>query len=319
MRAHLADVLKNNGKVKGDFKEESNWRETMEIIETISQMKEIIKNLKQAGKRIGFVPTMGYLHEGHLSLVRACRRENDIVVVSIFVNPIQFGPKEDFDRYPRDLPRDQALLEKEGVDYLFYPSAQEMYPPGYRTFVEVTGLQDGLCGRSRPGHFRGVATVVLKLFNIVMPDVAYFGQKDAQQAVIIRRLVRDLNLDVEIRVMPIVRDVDGLALSSRNTYLSAEERKASLAIPRSLEVARRLIEEGERDTSVIKAKIEEIIKAEPRLRIDYVEIVDPEELQPIEKITDEALIALAVYCGGTRLIDNLKISKKGGENEKNFS
>jgi len=291
----------------------------MEIIGTISQMKNITRNLKQDGKRIGFVPTMGYLHEGHLSLVRACRQENDIVVVSIFVNPIQFGPQEDFDRYPRDLTRDQALLEKEGVDYLFYPSAQEMYPAGYRTYVEVTGLQDVLCGRSRPGHFRGVATVVLKLFNIVMPDVAYFGQKDAQQAVIIRRLVRDLNLDVEIKVMPIVRDMDGLALSSRNTYLSAEERKASLAIPKSLEVARQLIEEGERDASVIKTKIEEIIKAEPQLRIDYIEIVDPEELQPIEKITDEALVALAVYCGETRLIDNLKISKKGGENEKNFS
>ena len=291
----------------------------MEIIETIGQMKRIIRNLQQEGKKIGFVPTMGYLHEGHLSLVRACRRENDIAVVSIFVNPIQFGPQEDFDRYPRDLSRDQALLEKEKVDYLFYPSAQEMYPAGYRTYVEVTGLQDVLCGRSRPGHFRGVATVVLKLFNIVRPDVAYFGQKDAQQAVIIRRLVRDLNLDVEIRVMPIVRDGDGLALSSRNTYLSAEERKASLAIPRSLEVARRLMEEGERDASVIKARIEEIIKAEPLLRIDYIEIVDPEELQPIEKITDEALIALAVYCGETRLIDNLKISKKGGEDEENFS
>jgi len=291
----------------------------MEIIETIGQMKRIIRNLQQEGKKIGFVPTMGYLHEGHLSLVRACRRENDIAVVSIFVNPIQFGPQEDFDRYPRDLSRDQALLEKEKVDYLFYPSAQEMYPAGYRTYVEVTGLQDVLCGRSRPGHFRGVATVVLKLFNIVRPDVAYFGQKDAQQAVIIRRLVRDLNLDVEIRVMPIVRDGDGLALSSRNTYLSAEERKASLAIPRSLEVARRLMEEGERDASVIKARIEEIIKAEPLLRIDYIEIVDPEELQPIEKITDEALIALAVYCGETRLIDNLRISKKGGEDEENFS
>lgn len=284
----------------------------MEIIESIYQMKATTRSLKSQGKKIGFVPTMGYLHEGHLSLVQACRQETDIVVVSIFVNPLQFGPKEDFDRYPRDIERDRALLEREGADYLFYPSAQEMYPPDYKTYVEVTGLQDGLCGRSRPGHFRGVATVVLKLFNIVSPDVAYFGQKDAQQAVIIRRMVRDLNLDVEIKVMPIVRDKDGLALSSRNTYLSPEERRASLAIPRSLEEAARMIEGGENDCQVIKKRIEEIIKAEPRLRIDYIEIVDPEELQPLEKIDDEALIALAVYCGQTRLIDNLKISRKGG-------
>lgn len=283
----------------------------MEIVEAIEHMKSIVRQLKHERKRIGFVPTMGYLHEGHLSLVRACRQENDVAVVSIFVNPIQFGPHEDFDRYPRDLHRDRNLLEKERVDYLFYPSAQEMYPPDYRTYVEVTQLQDGLCGRSRPGHFRGVATVVLKLFNIVSPDVAYFGQKDAQQAVIIRRMVKDLNLDVEIKVMPIVRDQDGLALSSRNTYLSPEERKASLAIPRSLEEAAKLIEGGERDCQVIIKKIEEIIKAEPMLKIDYVEIVDPEELQPLKKIDDEALIALAVYCGQTRLIDNLKISLKG--------
>lgn len=284
----------------------------MEIIESIYQMKATVKKLKGQGKKIGFVPTMGYLHEGHLSLVRACRQETDIAVVSIFVNPLQFGPKEDFDRYPRNLERDRLLLEKEGVDYLFYPSSQEMYPPDYKTYVEVTRLQDGLCGRSRPGHFRGVATVVLKLFNIVSPDVAYFGQKDAQQAVIIRRMVRDLNLEVEIKVMPIIRDTDGLALSSRNTYLSTEERKASLAIARSLEEAARLIEKGENDCQIIKKRIEEIIKAEPRLKIDYIEIVDPEELQPLEKISDEALIALAVYCGQTRLIDNLKISLKGG-------
>lgn len=284
----------------------------MEIIESIYQMKATVKNLKNQGKKVGFVPTMGYLHEGHLSLVKACRRETDIVVVSIFVNPLQFGPKEDFDLYPRDLERDRAMLEREGVDYLFYPSAQEMYPDNYKTYVEVTELQDSLCGRSRPGHFRGVATVVLKLFNIVSPDMAYFGQKDAQQAVIIRRMVRDLNLDVEIKVMPIVRNADGLALSSRNTYLSAEERKASLAIPRSLEEATRLIEKGENDCHIIKKKMEEIIKAEPRLKIDYIEIVDPEELRPLEKITDEALIALAVYCGQTRLIDNLRISREGG-------
>lgn len=280
----------------------------MDIINTIAGMKKAVKELRQQGRRIGFVPTMGYLHEGHLSLVRACRQEADSTVVSIFVNPIQFGPREDFHRYPRDLERDRSLLEKEGVDILFYPSAEEMYPVGFRTYVEVTGLQDVLCGRSRPGHFRGVATVVLKLFNIVSPDVAFFGQKDAQQAVIIRRMVRDLDLDVEIKVRPIVRDADGLALSSRNTYLSAEERRAALAIPRSLEEAAAMIEGGERRAGVIIERMRAILAAEPLLRIDYVEIVDPEELTPREMIDGEALVAVAVYCGQTRLIDNLRIS-----------
>ncbi|MCX7975145.1 MAG: pantoate--beta-alanine ligase [Candidatus Aminicenantes bacterium] len=291
----------------------------MQIVATISEMKAITKKKREEGKRIGFVPTMGYLHECHLSLVRARRQENDVAIVSIFVNPIQFGPNEDFNCYPRDLERDRLLLEKEGVDYLFYPSVQEMYPPDYKTYVEVTELQDGLCGRSRPGHFRGVATVVLKLFNIISPDVAYFGQKDAQQTVIIRQMVRDLNLGIEIKIMPIVRDEDGLALSSRNTYLSLEERKASLAIPRGLQEAAQLIERGIRDCTVIKKRIEEIIKSEPALRIDYVEIVDPENLKPLERIDKEALIALAVYCGQTRLIDNLKIFLSGGENEESFS
>jgi pantoate--beta-alanine ligase len=277
----------------------------MEVIEKISEMKKAVRQLKEEKKRIGFVPTMGYLHEGHLSLVRASKKEAEVTVVSIFVNPTQFGPKEDFNRYPRDLERDKSLLAKEGVDFLFHPPVEEMYPSNYRTYVEVTGLQDRLCGRSRPGHFRGVATVVLKLFNIVCPDLAYFGQKDAQQAVVIRRLVRDLNLDVEIKVMPIVRDADGLALSSRNTYLSPEERRASLALPRSLQAAARLLERGERKAEKVKEQIEKIISSEPNLRIDYVEIVDPEELRPLEEIRGAALIAAAVFCGQTRLIDNL--------------
>ncbi len=277
----------------------------MEVIEKISEMKKTARQLKEERKRIGFVPTMGYLHEGHLSLVRASKKEADITVVSIFVNPTQFGPKEDFDRYPRDLERDKSLLAKEGVDFLFHPTVEEMYPSNYRTYVEVIGLQDRLCGRSRPGHFRGVATVVLKLFNVVCPDLAYFGQKDAQQAVIIRRLVRDLNLDMEVRVMPIVRDADGLALSSRNTYLSPEERRASLALPRSLQAAARLLERGERKAEKVKEQIVKIISSEPKLRIDYVEVVDPEELRPLEEIGGASLIAAAVFCGQTRLIDNL--------------
>ncbi len=290
----------------------------MQVVEKIEAMKEAARWWRRQGKTIGFVPTMGYLHAGHLSLVRAAKGEAAVTVVSIFVNPIQFGPKEDFNRYPRDLGRDRALLEAEGVDYLFYPSAEEMYPPGFKTYVEVTELQDVLCGRSRPGHFRGVATVVLKLFNIVSPDLAYFGQKDAQQAVIIQQMVKDLNLDVKIKVLPVVRDEDGLALSSRNAYLSPEERQAALAIPRSLEQAARLVASGENKAEAIKTQIEKVIKAEPKLKIDYVEIVHPENLTPVEVVDEGCLIAVAVYCGQTRLIDNVKILPKGASDETNF-
>lgn len=290
----------------------------MRLVEKVVEMKEVAQTLRRQGKIIGFVPTMGYLHAGHLSLVRAARRETAITVVSIFVNPIQFGPKEDFNRYPRDLSRDRAMLEAEGVDYLFYPSSEEMYPPGFKTYVEVTKLQDVLCGRSRPGHFRGVATVVLKLFNIVSPDLAYFGQKDAQQAIIIQQMVRDLNLDIKIKVLPIVRDDDGLALSSRNAYLSQGERRAALAIPRSLEEAVRLVASGEKRAEAIRKQIEKVIEGEPRLKIDYVEVVHPEKLTPVEMIDEGCLIAVAVYCGQTRLIDNVKISPKGASHETNF-
>lgn len=290
----------------------------MRLVEKVEEMKEVAQTLRRQGKIIGFVPTMGYLHAGHLSLVRAARSETAITVVSIFVNPIQFGPKEDFHRYPRDLNRDRAMLEAEGVDYLFYPSSEEMYPPAFKTYVEVTKLQDVLCGRSRPGHFRGVATVVLKLFNIVSPDLAYFGQKDAQQAIIIQQMVRDLNLDVKIKVLPIVRDDDGLALSSRNAYLSQEERRAALAIPRSLKEAVRLVASGEKRAEAIRRQIEKVIGGEPRLRIDYVEVVHPEKLTPVEMIDEGCLIAVAVYCGQTRLIDNVKIPPKGASHETDF-
>ncbi|OGD31749.1 MAG: pantoate--beta-alanine ligase [Candidatus Aminicenantes bacterium RBG_19FT_COMBO_58_17] len=276
----------------------------MRTVNTIAGMKAAAIEARSKGKTIGFVPTMGYLHEGHLSLVRESRKSADVTVVSIFVNPLQFGPQEDFRRYPRDPERDAALLEKEGVDILFLPENREMYPEGYRTSVEVAGLQDKLCGRSRPGHFRGVATVVLKLFNIVRPDCAFFGQKDAQQVVILQKMVQDLNADMEIRAMPIIREPDGLAMSSRNAYLSAEERRAALVLSSSLGEARRMFENGERAAGPIRERLSSAIAAESLARIDYVEIVDPSSLEPVERIDGEALVALAVYIGKTRLIDN---------------
>ena len=282
----------------------------MKIVKTVKGMKEIIRDLKKQGKIIGFVPTMGYLHEGHLSLIRESVRKADNTVVSIFVNPTQFGPNEDYERYPRDIERDEDLLIEEKADYLFYPSVKEMYPEDYKTYVEVKELQDKLCGRSRPGHFRGVCTIVLKLFNIVQPDIAFFGQKDAQQAIIIKRMVRDLNLDVEIKVLPIVREKDGLAMSSRNAYLNPEQRKSATVLYKSLKLARGLIEKGERNANTIISKMKELIDAEPLAKIDYIEIVDLEELNPLEEIKDKALIALAIYVGKTRLIDNIIVNNK---------
>jgi pantoate--beta-alanine ligase len=276
----------------------------MKTLTRISQMKAVVKKLKSQKKTIAFVPTMGYLHQGHLSLVRKSRQEADITVVSIFVNPAQFGPKEDFARYPRDLKRDSQMLEKERVDYLFVPSDDEMYPQGYKTYVQVLDLQDRLCGRSRPGHFRGVCTVVLKLFNIVQPDVAFFGQKDAQQAIILKKMTEDLDLDVKIRVLPIIRDKDRLALSSRNAYLSQDERKAALVLSKSLKEAQSMVERGERQAGKIVKKMKDIINAEPLAQVDYVEIVDLKNLDPPAKIENKALTAVAVFIGKVRLIDN---------------
>jgi len=282
----------------------------MEIITGIDQMKKKVRELKSEGKTIGFVPTMGFLHEGHLSLVRESMRRADVTVISIFVNPTQFGPGEDLKDYPRDLKRDSELLKKEGVDYLFIPEADEMYPEGYKTYVEVRDLQHKLCGRSRPVHFRGVCTVVLKLFNIVNPDISFFGQKDAQQAIIITRMVQELNLDVEVEVLPTVREKDGLALSSRNIYLNAKERRAALVLSRSLREAQSMVEKGERKAAAILSRMKEIISNEPLARIDYVEIVDMEELDPLVRIEKEALAALAVFVGKARLIDNAILSLK---------
>lgn len=277
----------------------------MYIVETIREIRQLVQQARQLGKRIGFVPTMGALHEGHASLIRSARRETDFVVVSIFINPTQFGPNEDYQRYPRTPEADWALCRSEGVDAIFSPSVEEMYPAGFCTWVEVTGLQDVLCGRSRPGHFRGVATVVLKLFNIVLPDVAYFGQKDAQQARIIRQLVRDLNVPVEIRVCPIVREPDGLALSSRNTYLSPSERQQATVLYRALQAAQELVRQGERDAARIRQRMIDLIAATPGATLDYAEIVNPETLQSVARIDQPALAALAVRVGPARLIDNL--------------
>ncbi|WP_457679551.1 pantoate--beta-alanine ligase [Thermovibrio sp.] len=277
----------------------------MRVVKKVKEMQSIGLNLKKTGKEVGFVPTMGYLHEGHLSLVRRARRENEVVVVSIFVNPTQFGPNEDFERYPRDLERDLELLKKEGVDLVFTPSAEEIYPEGFSTSVEVKGLTEGLCGAKRPGHFRGVATIVAKLLNIVMPERAYFGEKDYQQLQVIKRLVSDLNIPVKVVGCPIVREEDGLALSSRNTYLSKKERESALSLYRGLKLAKELFERGERKPERIKKEVRKLILSHPKVeKIDYVEIVDGTTLKPVNEVKEGDLIALAVFVGKTRLIDN---------------
>ena len=276
----------------------------MEIISDIEQMRAYAEALRAQGKRIGFVPTMGYLHEGHLSLIRRARELSDVVVVSIFVNPTQFGPGEDYERYPRDLERDQRLARENGCDILFVPTVEQMYPRGYSTYVEVEGLTEGLCGASRPGHFRGVTTVVTKLFNIVRHHLAVFGQKDAQQAVVIKRMVADLNQGVEIVVAPIVRAPDGLAMSSRNTYLSPREREEATVLYQALRKAEELVASGERQAKRIVEELTHMIRSKDSARIDYVAIVDPQDLKPVETIRGEVLVALAVWIGKARLIDN---------------
>ncbi|QAR33272.1 pantoate--beta-alanine ligase [Geovibrio thiophilus] len=276
----------------------------MKIITKISESREEINIFRCVGKRIGFVPTMGYLHEGHLSLVKKCREENDIVVVSIFVNPTQFGAGEDFERYPKDMKNDTDMLQKAGVDFLFAPSAEEMYPTGSSTTISVSGVSDGLCGSSRPGHFDGVALVVTKLLNIIMPNKAYFGMKDYQQLQVIKRFVTDLNMNTKIIGMPIVREADGLAMSSRNVYLNSEERKSALCLSRSFALVHEAIEGGETEVSEVKHIVESFIKDHPHTRIDYAQFVDPETLKPVKDLSRDFLLALAVYVGKTRLIDN---------------
>lgn len=279
----------------------------MKVIRNIHQMYQFSRKAGLKGKTIGFVPTMGALHKGHLRLIRQAHQENDIVVVSIFVNPAQFGAKEDFKHYPRPIKKDISLCKEEGVDFIFYPTASRMYPDGFRTYVNVEELSDCLCGESRPGHFKGVATVVTKLFNIVLPDVAYFGQKDAQQAVIIKKMLYDLNMPVKIKVLPTVREKDGLALSSRNVYLNERERKDAVVLFNSLNLARDLINRGVRDTAKIIGLMKQLIYKKKSAKIDYISIVDTDNLKPLKKISAKALVALAVWIGKMRLIDNMVI------------
>ena len=276
----------------------------MEIYGEISKVRAAVKAWKKDGLTVGFVPTMGYLHEGHKSLIDAARKENDRVVVSIFVNPMQFGPTEDLESYPRDLKKDAALCEAAGVDIIFHPEPEEMYADGFCSYVDMNGLTTELCGKSRPIHFRGVQTVVLKLFHIVTPDRAYFGQKDAQQLAIIRRMVRDLNMDIEIVGCPIVREEDGLAKSSRNTYLNEEERKAALILSKAVFLGKKMVEDGETSAAAVKEAMIKKIESEPMAKIDYVEAVDGLSMQPVEEIKAPVLVAMAVYIGKTRLIDN---------------
>ena len=283
----------------------------METIHTVEWMKQIAHAARAQDRILGLVPTMGALHEGHFSLIRAAQRECAPVVVSLFVNPKQFGPAEDLSKYPRTLAADRAALQSLGVDYLFAPSLQEMYPPGFATSVVVEGLSDRLEGRSRPGHFRGVTTVVLKLFEIVQPRFAYFGRKDAQQARLIRQMSADLNLDASVVVCPIVREADGLALSSRNVYLKGEDRRAAAALSRSLASVRDEIAKGQRDTGLLLAVLRRVIATEPRVTLDYAEIVDNETLEPIANLRGTCYVLLAAKVGDTRLIDNALIEPEG--------
>ena len=283
----------------------------MLVFENVKEMQKWSLDQKKAGKTIGLVPTMGYLHAGHLALVKEAIKRSDIVVVSIFVNPMQFGQGEDFEEYPRDISRDISLLEAENVAAVFAPSARDMYPIGYSTFLEVTGeMTDSLCGKKRPGHFKGVTTVVSKLFNICIPDVAYFGQKDIQQVIIIEKMVKELNFPVMIKRVPIVREASGLAMSSRNVYLDKTQKEAALVLYKALQYAKKLINGGEKDTAVLKKGMETIIKAEGSAIIDYIEIVDDVGLANVANLSDikgSLVIALAVKIGSTRLIDNLVV------------
>ena len=276
----------------------------MKVVDNIQRMVMLSKILKKESKTIGFVPTMGYLHDGHLSLIKTAKQHTDVAVVSIFVNPKQFSKNEDLDNYPRDLKRDEEMARLAGSDVLFYPSAEDMYPEGYATYVDVERMSVSLCGASRPGHFRGVATVVAKLFGIVKPDIAYFGQKDAQQSIVIKKMVEDLNMDVEIKVLPTVREKDGLAMSSRNMYLSEKERKDALCLYQALAKAETAVKSGERNTVKIVKMMEDIVKEKPTARIDYIEAVDAKTLNPVDTISGDTLMALAVFIGKTRLIDN---------------
>ncbi len=278
----------------------------MKVLKSTTELKSYVREVQEAGKSIGLVPTMGYLHEGHLSLMKKAREENDIVIVSDFVNPIQFGPNEDYDAYPRDLERDAELAKSVGVDIVFAPSVEEMYPSHFSTFVEVEGLTEHLCGAQRPGHFRGVCTVVMKLFHLTRADRAYFGKKDIQQLMILRRMAEDMNMNVEIVGMPIIREEDGLAKSSRNKYLSETQRKDALVLSCALKAAKKLIDEGERRSEKLYEEMKAVITSVP-CDIDYLKIVDRDTLEDTDTVENPSVIALAVRFGTTRLIDNMTV------------
>lgn len=280
----------------------------MKVIKNITEMQELSNQLKQNNRKIGLVPTMGFLHEGHLSLIRIIKKNCDICVVSIFINPTQFGPTEDFEKYPRDFSRDKQLCNQEGTDIIFYPSAEDLYRNSHKTFIITEDLSKKLCGITRPTHFRGVTTIVAKLFNIVKPDNAIFGQKDAQQFVIIKRMVEDLNYDIKLIMAPIVRDKDGLAMSSRNKYLNSHERKDAFVLYKSLQLAKNMIKKGEKDTKTIGNEMRKLINNSNSASLDYLSFVDINTLEPVNKIRKDTLIALAVFIGDTRLIDNIIIS-----------
>lgn len=280
----------------------------MELFTSGKELRNLLKNQKKQGASVGLVPTMGFLHEGHKSLMDRARRENDILVASVFVNPTQFGPNEDLEAYPRDIERDKEIMASAGVDYVFYPTVEEMYPKGYSTYVNVEGaLTSRMCGASRQGHFRGVATVVSKLFNLCVPDRAYFGMKDAQQVSVIQRMVEDMNFDLDVVACPIVREADGLALSSRNTYLDPQQRKDALILSKSLSRAREMIDGGEREADTIYSEMKKMIDTIEYAKIDYIEILDAKSLEPLQTLEGDVLIALAVWVGKPKLLDNIRL------------
>lgn len=279
----------------------------MIVISSLKKINKLLMGLRAQGKSIGFVPTMGALHPGHLSLIKQAQKENDFLVVSIFVNPAQFGPQEDLSKYPRPLKNDLLLCRKAKVDLVFLPDKKDMYPEGFATFVQVERMTDMLCGAARPGHFRGVATVVAKLLNIVVPNVIYFGQKDAQQVVLVKKMISDLNFFVKIKVMPTVREKSGLAMSSRNAYLSEQERQDALVLFRALNLAKVLIQGGAKDTVRIISRLKQLINKHKNVKIDYIAVMDSMSLKPLKRVTGNCLVALAVYIGKTRLIDNILI------------
>lgn len=279
----------------------------MDVISGIDQIQKITTELHKKGKTVGYIPTMGALHEGHLTLVRRSKAINDITIISIFVNPKQFGPQEDFKKYPRPIEKDQALLIKEKVDYLFYPSSSAIYPPGYQTQVTVNIFSDILEGKSRPGHFTGVATIVLKLFNLIKPTNAYFGQKDFQQVVVIRQMTRDLNLPINICAVPTIRDIDGLALSSRNIYLNTQERLDAVALYQSLQLAKKLIRAGNKNVQAIKIKMKKYLQKYKSVNLDFIEICDLNDLSQVRIIEEKVVILIEAYVGKTRLIDNIVV------------